>query len=336
MAMLRLIPASGSPIEVTRDSMVGREPTCEIVVTDGSVSRKHARIEPRGAAWFVVDQGSANGTFLDSQRVAETVLRHGQELRFGAVGFKLDIPGEEDLGATVANVPALAEEATVMHSSPLATPPPRAPGPPPVPRPPASPPPPPPSKPAPPQAPSAPPAPPSAAAAKQRFRSAAPPGGSASPVPPITEATGPSPIKKGRSPLFWIASGCCGCLLLVLLLVGLLGGSVFYMTKGANDAVQAEVLLIKQGQVDKAYEGLSQSLRAEMSLQDFEQLIARHPGLKDNSDATFWNRSVKNDTGTFSGVLTPTASAGPPEPVTFELVKEGGVWKISAIRFAME
>jgi pSer/pThr/pTyr-binding forkhead associated (FHA) protein len=341
MATLRLIPASGPPIEVTRDSMVGREPTCEIVVTDGSVSRKHARIEPRGAAWFVVDQGSANGTFLDSQRVAETVVRHGQELRFGAVGFKVEIPGEEDLGATVANIPALGDGATVIHSSPLAATPaigtPRAPGPPPVPKSPASPPPPPPARPASPPAPSAPPAPPSAAAAKQRFRSATPTTGAGGPVPQITgtEATGATP-KKGRSPLFWIASGCCGCLLLVLIGVGLLGGSVFYMTKGANDAVQAEVLLIKQGQVDKAYEGLSQSLRAEMSLQDFEQLISQHPGLKDNADATFWNRSVKNDTGTFSGVLTPTPSAGPPEPVTFELVKEGGVWKISAIRFQME
>lgn len=340
MATLRLIPASGSPIEVTRDSIVGREPSCEIVVSDGSVSRKHARIEPRGGSWFVVDQGSANGTFLDSQRVAETALRNGQELRFGAVGFKVEIQGEEDLGATVANLPALGEEATVMHPSPLAAPPPappRAPGPPPVPRPPASPPPPPPPRPAAPQAPSAPPAPPSAAAAKQRFRSASPPGGSGAPVPQITgEAAGAPPAKKGRGPLFWIASGCCGCLLLVLILVGLLGGSVFYMTKGANDAVQAEVLLIKQGQVEQAYEGLSQSLRAEMSIQDFEQLIARHPGLKDNTDATFWNRSVKNDTATFSGVLTPSPSAGPPEPVTFELVKEGGVWKISAIRFQTE
>jgi hypothetical protein len=156
-------------------------------------------------------------------------------------------------------------------------------------------------------------------------------------VPQISaEVPGANPARKGRGPLFWIASGCCGCLLLVMLLVGLLGGSVFYMTKGANDAVQAQISLIKQGQIERAYEGLSQGLRAEMSLQDFEQLIAQHPGLKDNADATFWNRSVKNDTGTFSGVLTPSPSAGPPEPVTFELVKEGGVWKISAIRFERE
>ena len=341
MATLRLIPASGSPIEITRDSMVGREPSCEVVVADGSVSRRHAKIEHHGGSWVVVDQGSANGTFLDSQRVAENALRHGQELRFGAVAFKLEISGEEDLGATVANVPALGEEATVLRPSAPPTPaaaPPRAPGPPPLPRPPASPPPPPPPRPAsPPLAPTIPPAPPSAAASRQRFRSASPPGAAASPVPQISgDAGGTTPVKKGRGPFFWIASGCCGCLLLVLLLVALLGGGVFYMTKGAHDAVQTEIRLVKQGEIEKAYEGLSQSLRAQMSLQDFERLIAQHPGLKDNADATFWNRSVQNDTGTFAGVLTPSPSAGPPEPVTFDLVKEGGVWKISAIRFPRE
>src|SRR5260221_2562033 len=186
MATLRLIPASGSPIEITRDSMVGREPTCEIVVADGSVSRKHARIEHRGGSWVVVDQGSANGTFLDSQRVAENALRHGQELRFGAVGFKLEIPGEEDLGATVANVPALGAEATVLRPVAAPTPataPPRAPAPPPLPRPPASSPPPPTPRASPPAAPTTPPAPPSAAASRQRFRSASPPGASAPPAP---------------------------------------------------------------------------------------------------------------------------------------------------------
>src|SRR5512141_870322 len=69
MSQLRLVPVSGPPVEVNGPSMVGRDPSCEIVVTDGSVSRRHARLEPRGARgaeWWVVDQGSANGTFVNS------------------------------------------------------------------------------------------------------------------------------------------------------------------------------------------------------------------------------------------------------------------------------
>ena len=88
------------------------------------------------------------------------------------------------------------------------------------------------------------------------------------------------------------------------------------------------------GELDKAYEGLAQSYRAQMSLQEFERLIAAHPGLKDNLDATFMKRSVANDTATISGVLV--SSSGPPEPVTFTLVKEDGAWKVSGIRFGPE
>jgi FHA domain-containing protein/uncharacterized protein DUF4864 len=323
MATLRLVPASGPPLEIKQDAtLVGRDPSCEIVVSDGSVSRKHAKIERRGATWMVVDQGSANGTFVDSRKVGEEALRHGQELRFGAVAYKVEIPGEEDLGATVANLPVLGDEATVLHKSP--GPVERAPSPPMPKTVPPSPPPPIPRT-------AAPPPPPSAAAAKERFRTAAP--ATVSPVGQMP-AGGAAPAKKGRGPLFWILTGCCGCLLLSLILAAVLGGGAFYMTKGAADAAHAVIQDVKAGQIDKAYEGLSQSYRAEMSLQDFERMIASHPGLQNNTDATFMSRSVKNDVATISGVLV--SSAGPPEPVTFTLVKEGGGWKVSGIRFGVE
>jgi predicted component of type VI protein secretion system len=329
MAMLRLVPASGSPIEVTRDQVVvGRDPAGDVVLPDGSVSRRHARIERRGTSWAVVDQGSANGTFLDSRRVAEEVLHHGQELRFGALSFRVEIEGEEDPGATVAGF--VHPEATYVAPTPLAPPPAPA-------RPPSAP-----ARPA--ASPTAPtPAPPSAAAARERFRAGAPPGGGAPPPTPPSAAPGspvpqmpaqPLPAKKGKGPLFWFGAGCCGCLILILVAALLGFGGIFLMTKGAADAVKAEMEEIKGGQLDHAYEGLSQSYRAQLSRRDFEQLVARHPGLHDNADVTFWNRSVDNDAGTVSGVLTPRS--GRPEPVTFKLVKEGGVWKISAIEFSGE
>src|SRR5947209_5136996 len=100
MAPLRLVPASGAAVELDTDSaLVGRDPSCDVVVADGSVSRRHARLERRGEDWAVVDQGSANGTFLDSQRITESPLRDGQELRFGAIAYRVEIEGEE--GATV-------------------------------------------------------------------------------------------------------------------------------------------------------------------------------------------------------------------------------------------
>ena len=102
MAILRLVPSSGAPFEIKGDAaLVGREPGCDVVISDGSVSRKHARLEKRAAGFAVIDQGSANGTFLDSQRVAEAALKSGQEIRFGAVTFRVDIEGEDDFAATM-------------------------------------------------------------------------------------------------------------------------------------------------------------------------------------------------------------------------------------------
>src|SRR5215475_10721629 len=102
MAGLRLIPPQGAPIELSRpETMVGREPGCDVLLSDGSVSRKHAKIERRGHIWAVVDQGSANGTYVDSQKIGEAVLKNGQELRFGTVAFRVELP-PEDMEVTVA------------------------------------------------------------------------------------------------------------------------------------------------------------------------------------------------------------------------------------------
>src|SRR6185503_8411350 len=123
-----------APIEIGQDQvLVGREPTCDVVLTDGSVSRKHARIEKRGRIWAVVDQGSANGTIVDSQRVTETTLRSGQELRFGSVAFRVEIEGEETAAATILNEAPI--DATVVQTAPSPPPRPAVPPPPPPPPP---------------------------------------------------------------------------------------------------------------------------------------------------------------------------------------------------------
>jgi hypothetical protein len=136
MSKLRLIPISGSPHEIDLDeAMVGREPSCDVVIPDGSVSRKHARLVRRANGWAVIDQGSANGTFLDSHRVADAQIQAGQELRFGAVAFRTDfeVPTEElhpTLGGLGPTVPGVAHPLPPPPPSPL---PARAVAPPPLP-----------------------------------------------------------------------------------------------------------------------------------------------------------------------------------------------------------
>jgi hypothetical protein len=325
MAALRLVPASGAAaVEVNNDTtLVGRDATCDMVVSDGSVSRKHARLERRGDNWMVVDQGSANGTFVDSQRIVESALQSGQELRFGAVSYRVEIEGaEDDIGATV--VTSAMPEATVIQSEPLVPRPPvihpPAPGsgPPPLPPRAGSPPPPPPP---PPRMGGGPPGPPPL------------PGsyGAASPVPPM--AAPPLAPKKGRSPIFWIGLGCCGCLALVLVFIGLVGGFAVFATRGAVEAVRAQITEIKAGNMDAAYKRMSNAYRQSHTDADFAAFVARHPGLKENSDSTFTTRNVQNDKAQLVGYLL--AASGAKETVRYELVKEGD-WKIDDIKFEGE
>ena len=324
MAGLRLVPTSGAAaVDVLGDTaLVGRDPTCEIVIGDGSVSRRHARLERRGDGWVVVDQGSANGTFVDSQRVTESALSTGQELRFGAISYRVEIEGaDDDTGATI--VTAGMPEETVVQSAPLYPPPTPTPppfsggGPPPLP----------------PRA--GPPSPPPPPPRMGGYPPGPPPIGGAYPPPPSpVPSMAPPPLpKKGRSPFFWIGLGCCGCLALVLVVFGVIGGAAFFATRGVVDAVRAQIAEIKSGDMDAAYSRMSDTYRQSHTLADFTAFVARHPGLKENSDSTFTTRNVQNDKAHLEGYLM--AASGAKETVTYELVKAGD-WKIDDIKFDEE
>jgi hypothetical protein len=65
---------------------IGRAPDNQIVLTDPTVSRHHAWIREQEGSFLVFDIGSANGTFVNDERVeAPRVLENGDTVRFGEV-----------------------------------------------------------------------------------------------------------------------------------------------------------------------------------------------------------------------------------------------------------
>jgi hypothetical protein len=61
---------------------------------DGGVSRQHAKIHQQGSSYLVEDIGSANGTFLNGQRLVPYLphmLKDGDELQFGSVKLEVVI-----------------------------------------------------------------------------------------------------------------------------------------------------------------------------------------------------------------------------------------------------
>jgi pSer/pThr/pTyr-binding forkhead associated (FHA) protein len=61
---------------------------------EGGVSRHHCKIHQRGSAYLVEDVGSANGTFLNGQRLTPYlphVLKDEDELQLGRITLKVVI-----------------------------------------------------------------------------------------------------------------------------------------------------------------------------------------------------------------------------------------------------
>jgi len=80
---LALEAPDGSSTPLSDGLTIGRSGESGVVVHDGRVSRRHARIVADGTGWSVEDTGSANGTFVDGAQVRRSRLDHGQVLTVG-------------------------------------------------------------------------------------------------------------------------------------------------------------------------------------------------------------------------------------------------------------
>jgi len=63
---------------------VGRGADNQIVLEGDSVSRRHAHFERRAGAWYVVDDGSTNGTYVNEEQISrEQLLANGDRIKIG-------------------------------------------------------------------------------------------------------------------------------------------------------------------------------------------------------------------------------------------------------------
>jgi FHA domain-containing protein len=65
------------------ETTIGRSPDCGIFLDDVTVSRKHAVLVQRNGSFFIEDQGSLNGTFVNRKRVEAAQIEDGDELQIG-------------------------------------------------------------------------------------------------------------------------------------------------------------------------------------------------------------------------------------------------------------
>lgn len=72
-------------------TLVGRSPTCTLVLPDSFVSTEHARISVRRGQWWLDDLDSRNGTTLNGVPLAgPVVLSTGDIIGIGRVEFRFE------------------------------------------------------------------------------------------------------------------------------------------------------------------------------------------------------------------------------------------------------
>jgi serine phosphatase RsbU (regulator of sigma subunit) len=62
---------------------IGREPSCDVLIGDLTVSRRHARVSWSGQDLVIEDLDSSGGTFVNGERVQRAVLHAGDVIRLG-------------------------------------------------------------------------------------------------------------------------------------------------------------------------------------------------------------------------------------------------------------
>jgi pSer/pThr/pTyr-binding forkhead associated (FHA) protein len=67
-----------------RRVVIGRSKDADIQVEDPNVSRRHAEVRQEGAAYWVVDLDSTNGTEINGRRLKRAKLRPGDTITVGS------------------------------------------------------------------------------------------------------------------------------------------------------------------------------------------------------------------------------------------------------------
>ena len=80
-------PFVGQEMTIDQDKIIGRDPSVDIVLQGGHISRRHAELSIRDNQLWLKDLNSANGTFVNDRRITEQQLQQNDELQIDVVRF---------------------------------------------------------------------------------------------------------------------------------------------------------------------------------------------------------------------------------------------------------
>jgi hypothetical protein len=122
-----------------------------------------------------------------------------------------------------------------------------------------------------------------------------------------------------------------GCLLAAVVLVALVAlilGVVFYATSGVVDAADAFLDTVARGDLEAAYSQTAPAFQAQQDQAAFAAAV-RDLGLTDYTARSWTSRSVEGGQATLNGTFTTAASDSVPLEMT--LIKVAGEWRVFSL-----
>ncbi len=83
--------------------MIGRDPNCDLSITDEALSAHHARLAHHHGQWWLEDLNSRNGTFLNREKLTtSTVVITGDQFKCGNTVFGIQVEDSDGISPTKA------------------------------------------------------------------------------------------------------------------------------------------------------------------------------------------------------------------------------------------
>jgi pSer/pThr/pTyr-binding forkhead associated (FHA) protein len=79
-----------------KSAVVGRREDCDLRIPLPAISRRHCKFLKSDSGLELKDLASSNGTFVNNQRVQETILKAGDRVVVGPVVFVVQIDGDPE------------------------------------------------------------------------------------------------------------------------------------------------------------------------------------------------------------------------------------------------
>ncbi len=78
------------PARAKSSYVIGRAPSCDIILDNIRVSRNHARLYQSGGNWVLEDSGSTNGTFVNGRQISTATVTPSDTIVIAGIPLKLD------------------------------------------------------------------------------------------------------------------------------------------------------------------------------------------------------------------------------------------------------